>query len=483
MLNSPINITYKVGRVFIFPIAQALLFSGALTLAACSAPQHALQVNHQIIHQSERVLHESGLPSFELLDAAAQPVLMAYIKAVLAHNPDLQSIRATISATRHLVETVAAQKRPQLSASLNANRDKNTFESAPNNLIELTSGISWSLDLWGRIADEKAAAELTVLQQQQTLQWASRILVARALDVWIVSTILEQQIIHLDTQQKLQSSATEIARDQYQSGLSSYEAWLEQQNITQSLATNYQDLIHQQRQIRFLMNGLRGKHPNEPVDTFDAGNNGLLVPLPTNISALALLNRPDILSAFTQIEIFDKQTKVAYKALLPQITLTGQASKTGSSLSEAFGETTLWALVGGLSQPILNGDDLRARARSASSEAKSAFWRYQHVVLQALQEVETVLSQEQALHANVQHQQAMLRNQRQLHEIRLQQYRRGDVSVSDYLQSNILLLDTERQLLNQHSLYLSNRVALTLALGEPLERISEKYTGEATDDY
>ncbi|MFT6898554.1 MAG: outer membrane protein TolC [Paraglaciecola sp.] len=483
MLNLSINIIYKVGREFFSQVAHVLLFCGVLALAACSAPQHAPQVNHWMIHQSERVLHESDLPSFDLLDAAAQPALMAYIKAVLAHNPDLQSIRATISATRHLVETVAAQRRPQLSASINANRDKPTFESAPTNLIELTSSISWSLDLWGMIEDEKAAAELTVLQQQQTLQWASRILAARALDIWIVSTILEQQIIHLDAQQKLQASVTKIAREQYQSGLLSYEAWLEQQNITKSLAINYQDLLHQHRQSRFLMNGLRGKHPNEIVDTFYAGSKGLLVPLPTNISALALLNRPDILSAFTQIEILDKQTKAAYKALLPQITLTGKDSKMGSSLNEAFGETTLWALVGGLSQPILNGGDLRAHARSASSEAKSAFWRYQYVVLQALQEVETVLSQERALHANVQHQQAMLRNQRQLHEIRLQQYRRGDVSVNDYLQSNILLLDTERQLLNQHSLYLSNRVALTLALGEPLERISEEYTGEAADGY
>ncbi len=481
MLNFLINIIYKVDKTYISSVVQALLLGGVLALAACSAPQHAPQVNQQMIEQIARVLDESGLRSFELLDAAAQPALMAYIRAVLAHNPDLQSIRATISATGHLVDTVAAQRRPQLSVALKASRDKASFAATPNNLIQLTSDISWSLDLWGRIADHKAAAELTLLQQRQMLQWASRTLVARALDTWIVSAILQQQIIHLTAQKKLQAAVSEIAQQQYQSGLSSYEAWLEQQNISKLLATSYQNMLHQQRKIVFLMNSLRGKPPNDPVDTYYVGSNRLLVPLPANISALALLNRPDILSAFTQIEILDKQTKAAYKALLPQITLTGQVSKTASSINEAFGETTLWTLVGGLSQPILNGGDLRARARSASSAAKSAFWRYQHVVLQALQEVETVLSHAQALHADVEHQQARLSNQRQLHQIHLQQYRRGDRSVNDFLQSNILLLDTEIQLLNLQSLYLSNRVALALAIGEPLERISDKFTGEATD--
>ncbi len=481
MLNFLINIICKIDKIYIYPVGQALLLGGVLVISACSAPQHAPQVNQQMIEQSVRVLDKSGLRSFELLDAAAQPALMAYIRAVLAHNPDLQSIRATISATGHLLEAAAAQRRPQLSVALNASRDKATIAATPNNLIQLTSDISWSLDLWGKIADHKAAAELTLLQQRQMLQWASRTLVARALDAWIVSAILQRQIIHLAAQKKSQAAVAEIVQIQYQSGLSSYEAWLEQQNINKSLATTYQNMLHQQRKIVFLMNSLRGQHPSDPVDTYYVGSNRLLVPLPANISALALLNRPDILSAFTQIEILDKQTKVAYKALLPQITLTGQVSKTASSINEAFGETTLWALVGGLSQPILSGGDLRARARSASSTANSAFWRYRYVVLQALQEVETVLSQAQALHADIQHQQAKLTNQRQLHQIRLQQYRRGGVSVNDYLQSNILLLDTEIQLLNLQSLYLSNRVALALAIGEPLERISDKFTGEAAD--
>ncbi|EPJ47640.1 MAG: hypothetical protein OFPII_10520 [Osedax symbiont Rs1] len=182
MLNFLINIIYQVGKLFIFSVAQALLLAGALALVACSAPQHAPQVNRQMIEQSSRVLEQSGLRSFELLDAAAQPALMAYIRAVLAHNPDLQSIGATISVTGHLLETVAAQRRPQLSASINTNRDKARFAAAPNNFIQLTADLSWSLDLWGRIGDHKAAAELTVLQQRQMLQWASRTLIAKALD-------------------------------------------------------------------------------------------------------------------------------------------------------------------------------------------------------------------------------------------------------------------------------------------------------------
>lgn len=455
----------KLWRVCLLSVACLCMVAG------CAAPQHAKKINHAMVARSDQKLDRQTMSLFSKLDGHYKDQLYRYLVSVLHHNPDLNSLRASLAAVQQLVPVVAAAQQPQVQLSATALREKSPLDHSLQNTQALGLEASWTLDIWGQIGDEKAVAKLSVLQQQQTLRWSSRLLVAQAIDLWLALIALHNQRQLLTQMEQTQSRIVRISEHHYVAGVIDFEMLLTEQQSHSALVQDQQTLAQKIDSTLHALNTLRGTHPTNSVLVDFPKVLVLPIELPHAVSAEALINRPDILSAYTELQLFDRQTRAAHKALLPQITLTGTASKEAATFPNVLDETVLWQLLGGITQPIWRGGELRARARAAAFEAESAWWRYQQVVIQALQEVEDTLLQQRSEYQKIRLQQHVVARQLQVQRIRGQQYQQGDTGVIDHLQANLQRLQTETQLLQQQWRYLQLQVTLALVLGEPLEQL------------
>jgi NodT family efflux transporter outer membrane factor (OMF) lipoprotein len=170
-----------------------------------------------------------------------------------------------------------------------------------------------------------------------------------------------------------------------------------------------------------------------------------------------LQRRPDVLSAQWNLEAEVIRIGVAQADLYPALRLSGSIDTAGDSVGDLF-DASLGSLVAGVTAPIFQGGQIRARIEQQKGSADTALANYRSTVLTALLDVENAL---QSAKAAGEREAALLDAERsalislQLAEIR---YRSGAVDFQT-------LLDTQRSVLTvQDSRASANAARSTAAI-------------------
>lgn len=388
-----------------------------------------------------------------------------FLQQVLDHNPNLQAISATVQAVDSLAQTERSAHQPRLEAGLSAQKNSDVTE----NITTINATISWTVDLWGKLADLAQAANLHVAQQKHLLNQAKRAMIAEALHAWIDLWQIRRQTENLAAQHKIADFLAIAAQESYRSGLGTYEQVTTLQDNLKSLEIAQEKTRLQEQRILHRLNLLRGQEPDASLMIQASELSAFLVPIPKQIDSRSILERPDVQAAYAELQMLDAQTRAAHKALLPQITLSGTIERGGGTLANILSGKNIWQLVGGLTQPIFNGGELESLAEQKSHEAKSAFWRYRQTVLSALQEVEDALASEISLSHQQELQMIRLNSRQHQLESLKERYLSGQTELSEYLemQAQLLQLQSEHEAFQSDQLH--NRVTLALSLGLALE--------------
>ena len=219
------------------------------------------------------------------------------------------------------------------------------------------------------------------------------------------------------------------------------------------------------------MNILRGHSPSDELNIHDSKVPLTLVDLPDKISSASLANRPDIQAAFAEVQAISHSARSAHKALLPQINLTGSALKSGETLKKAFHGDLIWQLVGGLTQPLFHGGQLKVIANQKSAEAEASWWQYQRIVLQALLEVEHAMVSDKSFSQRIEQNQSRLRSQELKYFSAEERFSNGDLPLSDFLHVKAEMIEAHIELREVELQYINNRLVLVKSLGLPIETL------------
>ena len=179
----------------------------------------------------------------------------------------------------------------------------------------------------------------------------------------------------------------------------------------------------------------------------------------------SLQRRPDLKAAYLAIEAADLSTSVAYKDMLPSISLSATLSDTASSPSAALFGSPIWSLLAQITQPIYQGGQRKAAVEIAKLETAQAYQNYRETLLTAVNDIENTLGQERVLSQQVLHIKDALNSARKNLTQYEQKYRSGLVELSDLINAQTTAFNLEAQLDNLIYQQLSNRVDLGLALG------------------
>lgn len=382
----------------------------------------------------------------------------------LDNNIDLKTIAQRLVEAKLLLKQTTAERLPDATLNLESNRSRLDIpEKIVRTQYELSLNTRWELDLWGRLADNRASASNEYQAQQSDYQAARDSLAAKVINLWL-SLIAQQNVIQiqLDRIRALQANE-DLIRERFRSGVGDVNdldvARLATANSQITLNELQEHFASQQRVLRILLGeypypGFQLPQQLPDIKTLQAG-----------IPADLVGKRPDLIAAYARVVSANYQTSFAYKALLPNFTLNANLNNAGDSLNKLLKGTAAWSLLGQLTQPLFNAGSLKAQAESAASAAQRSYLAFRQTLLIALMEVENGLAQEVDLAKREYWSQQALQHAETSLDNFQSRYRAGLVNFIELLLVQQTRYSAQIQLIEVRQARLTNRINLGVALG------------------
>ncbi len=448
-----------------------------LTVSGCSSfadksgyQQDIQQQQSQLAHwQAAQPADDNSAPntadSSSILALLASEQLEQLVQQSLTANPGLQQTLYTLRKTRAERRVTDANGWPEADLSFSGQRSKDS-----GNSFNAAVSVSWELDLWAQLADNRSAASEDVAEQLATFQSARDTLVAEVMSGWL-------QLIQLQQAISIQQQLLVTLRNNEQTILSRYRSGIGELDDLDSARTslasaeatqadNQYQLVAAKRSLRTLL-GL--------ADDTELAALGLTIP--TDFPAVGmplielpeqtLARRPDLLAAWHALKASELRVDIAYKDMLPSISLSASLSDSGGSPSAALFDNPVWTILGQLTAPLFRAGALQAAADAAEYSAAQSAQSYRETLLTAVQEVENALDLERSLQlqqaATEQSLQTAIRNEQRYQ----QRYRAGLATLLELLNVQQSRYSQQSQLNSLTYQRLNNRITLGLALGLP----------------
>ncbi len=449
---------------------QTILILAALVLSACSPFAPAV-----------RSFAEDPLPeSFSLYPVQApdpapwwtalnSSALNGLLGQAFAGNLSLKQAWARMEQARAVAVKAGADLYPDLSVTGRTNHARQRSENGSadrfttrNYAIGLST--SYEIDLWGRIRSGQKAESLTAEAARE--DWHATV-IALAADVattW--AEILSRQMQRRLLEKQLETNRTylELVDLRYRKGIVTALDVFQQQQVVEEIRSQIPVVEAQERLRRNQLAVLLGQAPGTEL-TIGAENLPTLEPLPAaGLPADLLANRPDVRAAGLRLEAADWQLAAARANRLPAISLTGTAGY-GPADMDLMLDNWILSLASNLAAPILDGGQRAAevdRSRAVIAENLAA---YRESVLVAIREVEDALASELYQRRYIAALERQLEAARHALVEAREQYRKG---VDDYLPvltQIVAVQNLERNLIEQQTQLLIDRIDLFEALG------------------
>ncbi|ASP40113.1 hypothetical protein CHH28_16165 [Bacterioplanes sanyensis] len=383
--------------------------------------------------------------------------LQQWIDHALQHNYSLQGALQRYRQALASARLSGAEQYPTLDAELTRQRqitDSNGGQSANNQWRSgLTAG--YELDIWGRVNALAEQGDLTRLSQSALARLEANT-VASGLTVSWYGWQMEQARLALLTEQRQRlQAALQLIEGRFRRGLVTVsDVWQQQQlleaNQADQAAAQAQRDVYWQELL--LWSG-------GDVGTLPAAPSALpsLSPLPESISVAALRARPDVQASWYQLQADNAALAAAVANRYPRFSLTASITSTTSEFSDLF-DNWVSNLAANLVLPVIDGGQRRAEADRQRAKVAEQLADYRHTWLQAAQQVQSALINDQRAQQQLASTGRQLALARKNEDFQANRYRKG---VADYL--NLLnaqqdVLQLENQWLQQQLQQLQYRI-------------------------
>ncbi|MEC8903723.1 MAG: efflux transporter outer membrane subunit [Pseudomonadota bacterium] len=453
----------------------------ALSESASSSTGNNVVWQSQAQQQESKqtLLLNSDTTLTDIIDIKELPHLAGYIDEALSSNASLQQSLITLRKAQVAIDSAKADRNLNVDASISASKSETTNSSAStsSNTNSSTSSnssspsysasmnVSWELDLWQKISDGISAANLDAASARASYQSARDSLVANVVRSYI-DVLTQQQLLNIEQSRLtvLENNEAVILK-RYSTGLGSLDdldtARTSSANTRATIAQYENALLTAKRTLAVLL-GRQNQSLNE-LNT-QVSFPDVLLPL-TTLPKQDLARRPDLQAAFYALKATEFEVDVAYKALLPSISLSASLSDNASTPSQALFTNPLWSLLGQMTAPLFQGGALRAQIEDAKLTSANAWWQYRETLLTAVQETQNALDSETALSARISHTNVALANAERSVSTIEGQYRQGLADILDLLSVYETRFNLQAQAVELHAQKLQNRIDLGLALG------------------
>lgn len=386
-------------------IQYSLIALGLFGLQSCfvakdyQRPEQEV-VNEKYFRTNEIRTDSLSMASLSWKEVFTDPFLNAHIDHALSNNLDIRIALQNISMAEAYVRQSKTGHIPTISGnasylystpSLNSTQGQGMSKRSDLDQFELSAALSWEADIWGKIRSSQRANQASYLQSVSAHQAIKSQLVAT-----LASTYF--QLLAFDEQKRI-TEETIANREQ---SLETIIALKDAGNVTEVAVKQTEAqllnakalLLDIDNNIKLLENTfciLLGDQPHK-VERGNLANQKIDMDLNIGLPIQLLSNRPDVMAAeYGLIQSFEL-TNVARSGFYPSLRLTANGGLQSMDFDKLFNANSLFAsLVGSLTQPILNGRQVKTQYEVSQARQESALLNYKQVVLNAGKEVSDAL--------------------------------------------------------------------------------------------
>ena len=445
-------------------LSKISVISLILTVTACASHQD-VSLSESASQMTEKSVewqstNDNAIKATALTDLISIEGLQGYIGEALKNNASLQQTLITLRKAQVSIKSADSQDNPQVDASFSGDKTKDADNSYTTSL-----SVSWEVDLWQKINDSVTAASFDAASARSAYQAAQDSLVANVIRSYL--EIIEQQQLLAIEEARLSvfENNEKIILTRYRTGLGSLDDLDNAQTSsagTRATIAQYKNNIAVAKRTLAVLLGRQ----DQRLDDFPAVQEfpDVLSPL-SGLPAQDLARRPDLQAAYYNIKASEARVKVAYKELLPSISLSAALTDNGTTPSQSLFTNPVWQLLGQITAPLFQGGALRAQIDDAELDSLNAWWQYREALLNGVQEVQDALDNEKALSQRRYYIEQSYQNAKRSADTYAGKYRQGLVDILDLLSVYDTTFNLQAQHIELQYSQLSNRIDLGLALG------------------
>ncbi|HAS50236.1 MAG TPA: RND transporter, partial [Gammaproteobacteria bacterium] len=331
-----------------------------ITLGGCAAvgpdyerPAVEVPVNWQMsIQQANELANTRWWEQFQ------DPVLNELLQMALQDNKDVKIAAARVEEYLGRYGATRADQFPQVGVNADGSRTRNSESSGitlgenPVNSYQIDLGVSFELDLWGKLRRATEAARADLLAIEENRRTVILTLVSQLANAYVQLLDYDQQLAVTQATLQTRRESVRINGLRFKAGLTSEMDYQQAVAEYQSAAVQVPVLEKQIAQQENAISLLLGRNPGRIVR--GKGLDQLTLPtVPGGLPSDLLERRPDIRQAEQQLISANAQIGVAKAAFFPSISLTGLLGTASTDLSDLFkGSSNTWQFAGSLTQSI-----------------------------------------------------------------------------------------------------------------------------------
>lgn len=322
------------------------------------------------------------------------PVLDRLITTALENNRDLKLAAARVEQFQGQLTATTGEQFPLLDAAGTAGRERLSAdqrlpgESATLGVNSLAAGVSFELDLWGKLRRATESARAQLLSSEEARRTVVLTLVSGVATSYISLRDFDARLAIARNTLASRAESLRIAKLRFQAGITS-ELDLRQAESeyesTQAVIPQLEQAIAQQENA---LSVLLGRDPG-PIERGRSLAELRAPAIPAGLPSDLLERRPDIRDAEQQLIAANAQIGVARAAYFPTISLTGQVGTASTQLGELFtGPARVWQYALPVSVPIFTFGRIEGSVAATEAVQRQALESYRKSIQTAFREVD-----------------------------------------------------------------------------------------------
>lgn len=391
--------------------------------------------------------------------------LNAMVDHALANNIDLRKSAINVNRALYQANMLGEDLVPTFSAGADASASKNLQKGVTTHKYGADIGVSYELDLWGRLRDAASAQEWEYKATRLDLESSRLALVNNVVDGYFNLVYIKQAINITKQNIDFYTKLLDISRRKHQVGtvdisepLNAEKALLGEKDALASLEV-------QRKTAEQMLRNLLNLRPEDPLDT--VADNLLAIPLigvDLNVPVAALGMRPDVKAAEFRVQSAFMDWNAVKKDLYPSISIGGSLGVSSNRAHTMFNSPNLGGLVN-LSLPFLQWNRLRWNIKMSEASFEEAKLGLTSAVNTALNEVDTYYYAYEKARAQIAIAQQKYDNGVKLSAYSHKRYQVGSYEMKDWLQARCSENQAMMALLAQKYETIKDENAVYKALG------------------
>ena len=381
----------------------ATVLLAALALAGCAVgPDYQRPQDAPVVLASpEAALFSADALQRDWWKQLQDPQLDQLVALALSRNHDIRIAQSRLAESRAVLDEKELDRLPAVTLDGRYERSLSQANAGPTGQRNLAQSYragfdaTWELDLWGRLRHAAQGAAARSEAQQADLAQTRIVVAAEVAHNYFELRGAEQRLAVARANLASQRDSLRVTEAMVQAGrgdegdLASARAELE--TVQASVPVQ----VTARRLAQYRLAVLAGMRPVE-LAALDASQPlaPLTARLPIGDVGALLSRRPDVAAAERNMAAANADVGVATAELYPRIDLGGflgfvalRGADIGAASSRAF------SVASGVNWPALHLPTALARKRAAVARADGVVARYEQTVLQAVQELESALTE------------------------------------------------------------------------------------------